>query len=269
MYLIFDTETTDLPRHGAPFDDPRQPYIMQLGAVLVDREFAELDSVDVLVRIPPGIAPNPHAFAAHGITAEMCERDGIEPAEVVGRFNALARRADVIVAHNMQFDGLLWNIFCARHRAENLLASRPNFCTMERLTPIIKMPRGRGGAFKWPKLQEAHAFCFGYGFADAHDALADVSATARVLWWLVERGLGPEVEGSDHLASGAQRPSATVASGKDETSIQNRLDLQKNREQQAAERCSVCTNPEPVFSKKLGAIVAPSLLHLLARKLPN
>ena len=47
--LFYDTETTGLPLYDQPSDDPRQPHIVQLGAILVDldarKEIACLDLI--------------------------------------------------------------------------------------------------------------------------------------------------------------------------------------------------------------------------------
>ncbi|NCG44635.1 MAG: DNA polymerase III subunit alpha, partial [Proteobacteria bacterium] len=50
-------------------------------------------------------------------------------------------------------------------------------------------PGGRGGRFKTPKLGELHHHLFGEDFADAHNATADVEATARSFFELVRRRL--------------------------------------------------------------------------------
>ena len=41
---------------------------------------------------------------------------------------------------------------------------------------------------KWPKLQELHTVLFGVPFEEAHDALVDVRATAKLLEYLVTNG---------------------------------------------------------------------------------
>jgi DNA polymerase III epsilon subunit-like protein len=43
-------------------------------------------------------------------------------------------------------------------------------------------------SFKWPKLTEAYRHCYDRDFDGAHDALADVRATADVFRWLVSKG---------------------------------------------------------------------------------
>ena len=52
-------------------------------------------------------------------------------------------------------------------------------------------PGGRGGRFKWPKLTELHVKLFGEAFAEAHNASADVEATARCFLELIRLGVIP------------------------------------------------------------------------------
>jgi DNA polymerase III epsilon subunit-like protein len=46
---------------------------------------------------------------------------------------------------------------------------------------------GRYGEYKWPTLSELHKKLFGYDFEKAHNALADIEATAKCFWKM--RGL--------------------------------------------------------------------------------
>jgi DNA polymerase III subunit epsilon len=55
---------------------------------------------------------------------------------------------------------------------------------MQDMTDICCLPSPWGKGYKWPKLHEAHRHCFGKEFEDAHDALADVRACAKVFFWL-------------------------------------------------------------------------------------
>ena len=47
------------------------------------------------------------------------------------------------------------------------------------------LPGGRGGKFKYPKLEELHFKLFGKGFSTAHNACADVEATTRCFFGLL------------------------------------------------------------------------------------
>ena len=53
---------------------------------------------------------------------------------------------------------------------------------MESLTDVMKLRGKIPGKYKWPNLAEAYAaYVDPAGFTDAHDAMADVQACARVL----------------------------------------------------------------------------------------
>ncbi len=54
-----------------------------------------------------------------------------------------------------------------------------NFC---------KIP-GRFGNYKWPTLSELHIKLFGKDFENAHDALADITATADCFWELRKQAI--------------------------------------------------------------------------------
>ena len=45
------------------------------------------------------------------------------------------------------------------------------------------------GGYKWPKLEELYRKLFGCMFDNAHDALADVEATKKCYFELLDRGL--------------------------------------------------------------------------------
>lgn len=194
MYLIFDTETTTFPSKDLLANHPNQARIVQLAWILLDEKFKERACFNSLIKLPVGVKISEGARNAHGISEEDCARYGC-PMETAyhGWFNANAC-CQTRVAHNIKFDSQLIDI-----ESKNLFLPSENnpprqeFCTMEAMTPLCKLPfangkRAWGGQkYKWPTLQEAHMFCFGNQFDGAHDALADVRATARIYRWLKER----------------------------------------------------------------------------------
>ncbi|MGB0979464.1 MAG: DNA polymerase III subunit alpha, partial [Croceimicrobium sp.] len=52
-----------------------------------------------------------------------------------------------------------------------------------------QLPGGRGGQFKMPKLEELYEKLFGHKFAEAHNAAADVEATARSFFEALRLGI--------------------------------------------------------------------------------
>lgn len=68
----------------------------------------------------------------------------------------------------------------------------PFFCTMLATTSLLGIPHPneyfrKKGQFKWPSLDELHAFLFGCeieGRDNFHDALVDVKGTAKCYFWI-------------------------------------------------------------------------------------
>lgn len=190
--LVFDTETSGFYDPKLNLDDPRQGRIVQLACVLLDNEFKLVNSFYSLVKPREVFIINSGAQAAHGISAEMVEKYGINTDTALQTFLDFYNKADCIVAHNIGFDSRMLDT--ELYLAENVMMQSINWqdskhiCTMREMTPICQLPStGKFGAkFKWPKLQEAYYHCFNKNFDDAHDAMADVKATAEVFKWLVD-----------------------------------------------------------------------------------
>jgi DNA polymerase-3 subunit epsilon len=182
MTIVFDTETTGKANFKRPADDPSQPRIVQLGAILYDEEKRVVAEMNLLVK-PDGWAIPKEASDIHGITTERAERYGLPIKTVIMLFIVLCRRAQLSVAHNRPFDKLMVEAELIRLGFTKELEewrAMAGFCTMEATTPILRLPGPYG--FKWPKLQEAYVHFFGEEFDGAHDAMADVRACGRVYY---------------------------------------------------------------------------------------
>lgn len=185
--FYFDTETTGLPKAaGTPLD--QCPFIVQIAAILVDDEHGEVASFNTIIK-PDGWTIPDDVAEIHGITTEKAEAFGIPARVAMAAFSQIARRADEVVAHNIQFDLKLVAYECERASAPHVLGEKPQFCTMAATTDICKLPGRYPGKFKWPKLIEAHQHLFNEGFDGAHDALVDVRACHRVHKHLIDNNL--------------------------------------------------------------------------------
>lgn len=160
-----------------PWNDPCQPQVVSVGAVLEDGEGKNLSSLSLIRDDAP--ESNVKATLVHGLTTEVVKAYGLPGDIVLGLFLELVAKADLIVAHNLQFDRLV--TLATLHRlglpTEPLLGIE-GYCTMEASTPILKL-HGRHG-YKWPSLQEAHKYFFDTSFEHHHDAMADTLACQRI-----------------------------------------------------------------------------------------
>jgi DNA polymerase III epsilon subunit-like protein len=187
-YLFFDTETTGLPRSwNAPVTDlGNWPRLVQLAYMAFDAEGGELVSVNTLVK-PVGFTIPAESAKIHGITTERALKEGRDLLEVLWEFKALLDQTKYLVAHNMSFDEKIMGAEFLRNKMPDIPAGITKICTMHGSTEYCAIPGPRG--YKWPKLIELHSKLFKEDFGGAHNAAADVAATAKCFWELKKRGV--------------------------------------------------------------------------------
>lgn len=183
MILFFDTETTGLPKNWkAPITDlDNWPRLVQLAYLIYDFRGNLIYSCNEIVK-PNGFTIPKEASNVHGITTEKAIQRGSDINDVFELFNIHLKRSKVIVAHNMAYDEKIIGSELIRLGIENLIDDKEKICTMESTVDLCKIEGPYG--FKWPKLEELHRFLFKCDFEGAHDALADIQATAKCFWEL-------------------------------------------------------------------------------------
>ena len=85
-----------------------------------------------------------------------------------------------LIAHNINFDAKVTGCEFLRIGSRNPIPRLKQMCTMESSTKYCKLPGNYG--YKWPNLSELHVKLFGIDFDGAHEALADIEATAKCFW---------------------------------------------------------------------------------------
>src|SRR6056297_1486207 len=193
--LFFDTETSDFIKKALSADDPNQAWTVQIGAILATRE-GEIDKMNALIQAN-GRSMNYYAQQVHGITVEKADAEGMPELEAAEQFGLMLRQADLVVCHNYDFD---WKyVYQLMERNIDNLSDEarsafyldlPGYCTMKdkKIVTFCDL-KNKAGRPKWPKLVELHEILFGECFDDAHDAFADISATAKCFFELVDRKL--------------------------------------------------------------------------------
>jgi DNA polymerase-3 subunit epsilon len=190
MILFFDTETTGLPKNWkAPVSDlDNWPRLVQLAYLVYDFDGNLIHSCNEIVK-PDGFTIPLDASNVHGITTEIANQRGSKIEEVLELFSIHLKRAKVIVAHNMAYDEKIIGSEMIRLGMENTVDSKEKICTMESTVDLCKIEGPYG--YKWPKLEELHRHLFKHDFVGAHDALADIQATAKCFWELMNNGQIP------------------------------------------------------------------------------
>lgn len=189
MYLIFDTETTGLPkRWDAPLtDSDNWPRCIQIAWQLHDEMGRLVESQDYLVK-PEGFNIPYDAEKVHGISTELAAEEGISLIEMLEKFQEALNKTKFVVGQNVGFDLNIMGAEFHREAMENNLQELPVLDTCTEVTAqMCKIPGGRGGKFKLPTLTELHEFLFDEPFGEAHNATADVEATTRCFLELVRQ----------------------------------------------------------------------------------
>ncbi len=170
-FLVVDVETTGLSTSN--------DVILQVGAVITDTQGRIKRSFSTYVRPGNGTlpwdTPHPPAHEIHGITNDDVN-GGLPTRRALRRLRRLAKRR-VLVAHNAKFD---YGFIASESQRHSIaLEVDSPVCTLELSRKLD------------PKRTESHrlaTLCERYGIPldNAHDALCDATATARLLSILIK-----------------------------------------------------------------------------------
>lgn len=178
MIFLCDFETTGLVKDGVQ-DFLQQPGITQIGIVVLSDELAEVASWESLVN--PELPESRWEAGAMKVT-------GFSPATVAeaptffavfDQLASLAQGCDTWSGYNTKFDkDVLWHQLLRYGFERSFPWPRLDLDVMKLASARMAMEGKRGT--KRPKLIEIYEHLFNESF-DAHDALEDIRATARVL----------------------------------------------------------------------------------------
>ena len=217
MILFFDTETTGMIEWGQPSEAACQPWMVQYCGLLMDEKRRVITGLSTLI-YPVAWDIPADVTRIHGITTEMCQKYGTALQKVLNWHAAMYRSADLVVGHNLSFDKRIIRIQHAKMgQKEDTPQGKPEYCTMRKGTAICRLPQrpGKRGPYKWPRLEELHRHLFGQAFAGAHDAMSDVTATAKCYFRMADSEKPMAVVGTEAepAQAGAQVQGAPAAAG--------------------------------------------------------
>jgi DNA polymerase III subunit alpha len=223
MYIIFDTETTGLPRnYDAPMTDlDNWPRLVQIAWQLHDAKGKLLSNNNFIVK-PEGFTIPYNAEKVHGISTARALKEGHALDKVLQIFHEDVEKANYLVGHNIGFDINVVGSEFLRKQIPMKLQEKKELDTKDLSTDYCAIPGGKGGKYKWPTLTELHHKLFGNGFGDAHDAAYDVDATAKCFFGLITQlVVAPEqgVQVTEVLYEAPKLEAANFASAKDLTKV--------------------------------------------------
>lgn len=177
--IIFDTETTGMPSNwnSAEDDINAWPRIVQLAWIVIDENDEKLYSKEYIIKPDNFVIPT-RVSNVHGISTEIAHQKGIELKIVLCELKKDLINANLLIAHNIDFDYPILNCEFKRLNIKSGLNKLSKFCTMKANEICLFCNFGRDGK-KWPKLQELHIKLFNKSFANAHSAIVDAEITAK------------------------------------------------------------------------------------------
>lgn len=187
--LHLDTETSGLNNFRLPYDHPSQPAIVQIAALLTEGDMLRASINLILV---PNKDVEPGAEKVHGISKEVIGKFGVVPNVGIPMFNNLLKKADRVVAFNADFDiNVVSKAYKELGADPTQLRTMTRVCTMKSSMYEVNLPPNPGRKEpKWPKLIDAYKHLVDpNGFDGAHDAMADVVASWKVLQALTRRNV--------------------------------------------------------------------------------
>jgi len=188
MYLFFDTETTGLPKnYKAPLTDLNNwPRLVQIAWIMHDNNGRTLARESFIIK-PNGFNIPNDVLKIHGITTEHAHKNGVEITAALSSFCEHINASKYLIAHNIDYDKNIVGSELIRNKMPNIIPTKKLLCTMSSSTNYCAIKSSNG--YKWPRLTELHQKLFNCGFEGAHDALADITATAKCFWELRRRNL--------------------------------------------------------------------------------
>jgi len=189
-FLFFDTETNGLPKNwtGSYTDVDNWPRVIQLAWILADENAQVLHQHSAVIKPDGWEIPKEKFWIENGHYTERNEAIGVPIASVLELFLEVQSQADVLVCHNIRFDHpIVWAEIIRTGR--QVISGMHKICTMKSSIDFCRIPFKTKAGYKFPKLEELHQVLFGENFAGAHDAMADIEATAKCFYELVARGV--------------------------------------------------------------------------------
>ena len=178
------------------------PHIVQFSYVIYNNETNTLlKTVDHIVKVPDSIVISEENSNIHGITDTISKTSGIDIQHVLTEFMEDYNNADIVVAHNMEFDFNIIKVEFMRQiyndkqtvsekekltqNLNSLKVSNKLCCTMQESIEIcnIKALSKDGKEYvKFPSLSELHKHLFSVVPKKLHNSLNDVLICLRCFY---------------------------------------------------------------------------------------
>ena len=200
LVLVFDTETNGLPKHMRAVPNSSNfidwPKIVQLSYLLYDTDAKKIVLTrNYIIRVPN---ISEESIKIHGITNEISQQEGIPIKCALNAFIENMKLADMVVAHNVEFDqkviiAELYSIMLDEihdsywvNAIGMMTYSQKYYCTMQESIDLCNIKAftkvEKKEYKKFPSLLELCRHLFGYEPKGLHNAMNDVIICFRCFY---------------------------------------------------------------------------------------
>lgn len=183
-YIVIDTETSGLGKHDT---------ILQIAYQRFGRDGTLNDPFSTYINPPFEYEIHEKAFEVNGLTKEFLLENGYIRSQTVSMLTRLCRFANdgyLFIGHQIAYDFRMIHQALKQYEMSTALIECTTFCTKEnKAIRDFVQAVDINGRRKAPNLSELYKKLFNEQVQGAHDALADVQATARCYFELKKRGI--------------------------------------------------------------------------------
>lgn len=186
--LFFDTETTGIPDWKIPSNDPAQPHMTQLAAILANLDTREpISSMNVVI-YPDSWAIPQEVVDVNGVNSTYARKVGVNEEVALRLFLEMWQRADTRMAYNTTFDNRIICIAIKRYLDE---ATAALWKSADYECQMVAAKKHLG--VKSIRLEAALQAICGRDLPDAHDAMADTQACMDIYFALQAEGSSGDI----------------------------------------------------------------------------
>jgi len=200
-FLVFDTETTGLPKSKfiGPSTLEQWPYVVQFSFIIYDSSLNDIvESKDYIIKLPENISIPEESIKIHNITNELSQKSGLPINQILNEFFYYLRGVDRLIGHNIEFDLNMIKVEMLRIINDNLITPEQlklykydlhflnNYtnisCTLKDSIEFCNIQIiGKSGKpyLKYPKLIELHEKLFNKLPNNLHNSFNDILVTLR------------------------------------------------------------------------------------------
>lgn len=140
--LVFDTETTGLFNFDLPADDPSQPRLLSICAILLDENMEEVDRMYEYIKHEGlVIDEDGEACKVNGITQDVHDNEGKPFPEIWERYGHMTDACCGITSFGIGFDQKMLRGEARRYDLPDRYGFRPTWCMISNLHKLPQVGR--------------------------------------------------------------------------------------------------------------------------------